>query len=91
MFTRSTSQELSASIKYMGLRKEGQSSMASLVLTGRADISTIHWDGTKRADSVVEEVNESCLGHTTRQLTRDVHSAIGYIDLEYCRERPGNT
>lgn len=39
------------------------------------DISTIHWDGTKRQILVVEEANESCLGHTTRQLNRDVHSA----------------
>lgn len=50
MFTRSTSQELSASIKYMGLRKERtvKHGFSGSNVGRKADISTIHWDGTKR-------------------------------------------
>lgn len=66
--------------------------MASLVLTWEERRTSVPFTGMEpRGRFDCEEVNESCLGHTTRQLTRDVHSAIGYIDLEYCRERSGNT
>lgn len=62
--------------------------MASLVLRiGRRKRTSVPFTGMEpRGRFGCGSENESCAGHTTRQLTRDVHSAISYIDLSTAGE-----